>query len=390
MKSFFVFVLLLSSISLCCHAQITIEMHSENGVNVIPCKVNGLNLKFIFDTGASDVSISLTEVLFMIKNGYLDKSDIIGEGNYEDATGNVSVGTNINLKEIEFGGITLHNVRASVVNTLNAPLLLGQSAIKLLGEYEVNGSRLTILNGSKITNDSLYYSHIPASKNDLKSPAETKLLPVSTSPENIINENLKKRGGVIKMRSVKDVSIEAIGDMNGQMVMREDRYKFPSEYKYQLISPNSGYRTLITEIVNNRDVIVKRLWKNIKLSKEEKVGLKMMAVPFLELQFLNGSYIVSFEGIEKLNNQSVYVIKATNQFGYTIISYYDPVDFLCLKRVYINTVRGISSFETYGDYREVDGILCPFRINYNSDALNILWHINYILFNTGLKDDIFR
>lgn len=48
------------------YAQTVIKMRRQGGVSVISCKVNGLKLDFIFDTGASDVSISLTEVLFMI------------------------------------------------------------------------------------------------------------------------------------------------------------------------------------------------------------------------------------------------------------------------------------------------------------------------------------
>ena len=130
-------------------AQTTIVMQKENGVYVIPCRVNGLNLKFIFDTGASDVSISLTEAAFMLKNGYMDAKDIVGEEYYSDANGDISVGTKIILNKIEFAGIELNKVEATVVNNIGAPLLLGQSAIKRLGQVQIDFARgtLTILNG---------------------------------------------------------------------------------------------------------------------------------------------------------------------------------------------------------------------------------------------------
>src|SRR5438552_16648623 len=86
------------------HSQTTIKMKSEGGLSILPCKVNGLSLNFIFDTGASDVSISLTEASFMLKNGYLDSNDILGTSNYLDANGNLSEGIIINLKEIEIAG----------------------------------------------------------------------------------------------------------------------------------------------------------------------------------------------------------------------------------------------------------------------------------------------
>jgi tetratricopeptide (TPR) repeat protein len=108
--------------------------------------VNGLNLKFIFDTGASDVSISMTEATFMLKNDYLSENDILGKSKYQDANGNISEGVNIVLKEIEIGGLKLYNVKASVVTNIKAPLLLGQTAISKLGvvQLDLEANTLTI------------------------------------------------------------------------------------------------------------------------------------------------------------------------------------------------------------------------------------------------------
>lgn len=134
-----------------CNAQTSIKMKMEGGVSIVPCKINGLPLSFIFDTGASDVSISITEARFMLKNGYLTSSDIIGTTKFSDATGTISEGIIINLRELEFAGLQMKNIRATVVNSLNAPLLLGQSAIKKLGKFEVNFETniLTINTGNK-------------------------------------------------------------------------------------------------------------------------------------------------------------------------------------------------------------------------------------------------
>lgn len=119
-------------------------MKYENGIYTIPCKVNGVPMKFIFDTGASDVSISLTEAKFLIKQGLLSDNDIKGKVRYKIANGDIEVGTKINLKEISIDGFILKNVEASIVNQLNAPLLLGQSAISKLGSFQVDGNKLII------------------------------------------------------------------------------------------------------------------------------------------------------------------------------------------------------------------------------------------------------
>lgn len=113
----------------------------ENGVCKVKCNVNGLPLHFIFDTGASDVTISMVEATFMMKNGYLNEKDVVGSQRYIDANGDVSVGTLINLRQVFFGGLELKNVRASVVRNQKAPLLLGQSVLSRLGKVEIDNAK---------------------------------------------------------------------------------------------------------------------------------------------------------------------------------------------------------------------------------------------------------
>ena len=122
-----------------------IKMTKEGGVYKVPCKVNGIDLFFIFDTGASEVSISLTEAIFMLKNGYLNKEDIGENVYYQIANGNVEKGTKLLLRKIEIGGLILRDVEASIVHETNAPLLLGQSAIQKLGVIQLNGDELLII-----------------------------------------------------------------------------------------------------------------------------------------------------------------------------------------------------------------------------------------------------
>lgn len=125
-----------------------IPFKREDGVTKVQCSINGLPLHFVFDTGAGDVTMSLVEANFMLKNGYLKRSDIKGSARYIDANGDISEGTVINLRHINLGGVELENVRASVVRNQRAPLLLGQSVLSRLGKIEIDnpGSRLIIIN----------------------------------------------------------------------------------------------------------------------------------------------------------------------------------------------------------------------------------------------------
>lgn len=128
-------------------AQDRISMRKEsNGLYTVPCEVNGLKLRFIFDTGASAVSISLTEASFMLKNGYLEPSDIIGTTNVQTANGNIDENYIVNLRELKIGSVRLNNVKATVSKGLNAPLLLGQTVLNKLGNWSFNNSELILNN----------------------------------------------------------------------------------------------------------------------------------------------------------------------------------------------------------------------------------------------------
>lgn len=118
-----------------------ISFTQESGVCKVKCAINGLPLHFIFDTGATDVSISSVEATFMAKNDFLSSSDIIGKQNYQTADGNITEGTVINLKDVKLGSLHLNNIKASVVRNQAAPLLLGQSVLSKLGKIEIDNTK---------------------------------------------------------------------------------------------------------------------------------------------------------------------------------------------------------------------------------------------------------
>lgn len=121
-----------------------VYMRQVGGVYFIPVKIDGLDMEVIFDTGASDITISMLEALFLVKQGKLTEEDIIGQAYYQVANGDLSVGTIINLKTVQIGNEVLYNVKASVVDNIDAPLLLGQSALARFGNISIDYSNNTI------------------------------------------------------------------------------------------------------------------------------------------------------------------------------------------------------------------------------------------------------
>lgn len=130
------------------YSQTIIQMEEYGGVYRIPCKVNGAKMKLIFDTGADKVCISLSMADYLYDNDYITKDDIIGIGSSTVADGSIVDHIKINIRDIEIQGIHIKNVEAVVIDGQNAPLLLGQSAIKKLGKYSISGNKLIISNSN--------------------------------------------------------------------------------------------------------------------------------------------------------------------------------------------------------------------------------------------------
>ena len=121
-----------------------LDFEIENGVKYVWIEVNGMRLRFIFDTGASSICISEAEAITLFKQGTLTEDDILETQSFQDATGTISNGTKVILKEIKIGNQILENIEALVVSNFQAPLLLGQSALERFDNIRIDNKNQQI------------------------------------------------------------------------------------------------------------------------------------------------------------------------------------------------------------------------------------------------------
>ncbi len=122
-----------------------VPFREENGVKIIDAWVNGMGLEFIFDSGASSTMLSKTEAEYMFQKGKLTLDDVIGKQNFQIADGSIVVGLVINLKEVKIGEMTINDVKATVTDDIQAPLLLGQSVMERFGKITQDNDRGVII-----------------------------------------------------------------------------------------------------------------------------------------------------------------------------------------------------------------------------------------------------
>lgn len=279
--------------------QIVIEMTPQGKVYSLPGKVNGLELNFIFDTGASDVYLSMTEAIFMLKNGYLTKNDFTGVSYSQIANGDIVENTIVVLREVEIGGIKLPNVTASISHNLDAPLLLGQSAIQKLGPIQLDGNRLIIQNGKDFKSDKQAWELYNKSFQDIEAEDyETAILNLTKALECAIDKKLRsllygELATAYYRSNKKELAIECCHKGLGENPMNEQLGYNLGVYLYEMGEIRQAEKAFNQQISKFENIVPNN--KNMRAATYSYLA---------EIQYNNGEYINAETNYQKSLNIS--------------------------------------------------------------------------------------
>lgn len=279
--------------------QIVIEMTPQGKVYSLPGKVNGLELNFIFDTGASDVYLSMTEAIFMLKNGYLTKNDFTGVSYSQIANGDIVENTTVVLREVEIGGIKLPNVTASISHNLDAPLLLGQSAIQKLGPIQLDGNRLIIQNGKDFKSDKQAWELYNKSFQDIEAEDyETAILNLTKALECAIDKKLRsllygELATAYYRSNKKELAIECCHKGLGENPMNEQLGYNLGVYLYEMGEIRQAEKAFNQQISKFENIVPNN--KNMRAATYSYLA---------EIQYNNGEYINAETNYQKSLNIS--------------------------------------------------------------------------------------
>ncbi len=119
----------------------TISLQKLGGVYHLPVELNGfLELMFILDTGAAEMSIPANVVQSLMRSGTLDERDYLDGKTFILANGRRVESPRVLLRKVKIGHRVLRNVPATVSEP-HSPLLLGQSLLEKVGGYTFDSHR---------------------------------------------------------------------------------------------------------------------------------------------------------------------------------------------------------------------------------------------------------
>ncbi len=130
----------------------TVQLEKHVGGFLVPGRINGtVTIKFVLDTGASDVLIPDEVAQQLTRAGTLDRSNYLGTQTYVLADGSRVQSKRVILRELTVGGQTVTNVTASI-GRARSPALLGQSFLSKFPSWTLDNERQILVLSTKAEN----------------------------------------------------------------------------------------------------------------------------------------------------------------------------------------------------------------------------------------------
>lgn len=224
-------------------------------------------------------------------------------------------------------------------------------------------------------------------------PLALRPAPAGTSANDVVNNYLKHIGGTDKLKSLKDFSLTASGNVQGQEIVYTKKYKTPDKYLTELMLP--GMNVIANKMVENGDSIhMIQMGQPVPVDDQTRRILKESRSIFPELLYTDSSYKTKLDGIKSINGKDGYQVKITSSSGGVITNYYDINTGYKVKEVRVVNDAGGNALQTittdYTDYRDVNGIKYPYHLNIDQGQFVIELTVKNIAMNSGLSDGDFK
>lgn len=127
---------------------IKVKLEIKDNMMYIRPKINGIEMRFLLDTGCYDIHLTPIEVLFMEHQGILDSKNAVGTRNSIYADGQEHECVEYILNSVELGGIKIDSVKCTTDPEGGSPNdipLFGQKVLNQFGDIMINYSDSTLI-----------------------------------------------------------------------------------------------------------------------------------------------------------------------------------------------------------------------------------------------------
>ncbi len=213
----------------------------------------------------------------------------------------------------------------------------------------------------------------------VQKPDYNTAVPQGMTAQAVLERYIEAIGGKDKLEGVASYSLLAEAEMQG-MKLELDLKKTSKDQFMQDVKMMGN--SMSKQVLDGETGYMVMQGQRKEMTDEELQKVKEEAAPFPELSYLSGG--VSLEGIEPVGDKTAYKIKITESKA----NFYDVETGLKLQEVNEMEMQGQQMKQTlmYEDYREVSGIMFPFKLSQSVGPQNIDFIVKEIKVNEGVSD----
>lgn len=221
-------------------------------------------------------------------------------------------------------------------------------------------------------------------------PIETpKAQEVNITSEEIIQNYVKAIGGKDAIEKVNDYKIMSEMQIMGQTGTMEQYFRKPN-HSTTIMSMQG---MLIQKMAFDGKVLrISGMQGNSEITEGDQYNsIKNGASLSPEMYYLADGYILTVEGIEKIDGEDAYILKV-EQNGKANMEYYSVESGLKLRSVETSeTAMGeMQTITDYSDYRETNDVKIPYMMKQSAMGQVITSVVSSVEINKGLDDSVFK
>ena len=215
-------------------------------------------------------------------------------------------------------------------------------------------------------------------------PVKAMEVPSTLTGMDVVSKYMEAIGGKDKLAKVADVAIKMGMTMQGMNIEIISKQKAPNKISVETLM---GTNVLSKQVCNGVKAMVKSQMGNKELTGKELEDMLIHSTLNIELYLDQMKITPELKGIEEVDGQPAWKVQMNLPSGKNTIDFYDQKSGLKVKSV---AQQGQMSVTTlYSDYRDVEGVLFPFKLKQSAGPQSFDIVVSSVEINKGIEDSIF-
>ena len=216
-------------------------------------------------------------------------------------------------------------------------------------------------------------------------PVKAEEVPSNLTGMDVISKYVETIGGKEKLEKVNDLTMKMGMSMQGMNIEIISKQKAPNKMN---VETQMGGNVMSKQVCNGVKAMVKSPMGNQEITGPDLQDMLVQATMNAELYFDKLGIKIELKGSEDVDGQPAWKIQMNLPSGKNTVDFYDQKSGLKVKSV---AQQGQMSVTTlYSDYRLVEGILFPFKMNQSVGPQSFDIVVSAIEVNKGIDDSVFE